>query len=263
MPQPTGTRLHPIVAIRAMRKLMRNREDTRQVFLLMDALRGKTTLRQFARFRQTDIGRAVLAERRQLLDRLRDRESLAALRPGTLGRAYHEFMASENLSADGLVEASQMRETLPAGEDMTLFRERSRESHDLLHVLTGYGRDPLGEACLTAFSFAQTGLKGFALIAIVASHRISRARPGHAVRRAVFEGYRRGRRAAWLVAADWEKLLAERVDAIRAQYGVLPPAYYPKVLAAIRGEQAAAAPLSVPQASRSVSGGVTPMEAGL
>ena len=183
MPQTTSTRLHPIAAIRAMRGLMRDREDTRQVFLLMDALRGKTSLRQFARFRQTETGRVVLAERFQLFDRLSDRRSLAALPPGTLGRSYYEFMAAENLSAEGLVEASQFRERLPAGEEMTLFRERSREMHDLLHIVTGYGRDPLGEACLTAFSFAQTGLKGFALIAIVASQRISRARPGHAVRR--------------------------------------------------------------------------------
>jgi ubiquinone biosynthesis protein COQ4 len=239
MPQTASTRLHPIAAIRAMRGLMRDREDTRQVFLLMDALRGKTSLRQFARFRQTETGRAVLAERRQLFDRLSDRKSLAALPSGTLGRSYCEFMAAENLSAEGLVDASQFREKLPAGEDMTLFRERSREMHDLLHIVTGYGRDPLGEACLTAFSFAQTGLKGFALIAIVASQRISRARPGHAVRRAVSEGYRHGRRAEWLFAADWENLLAEPVETIRARYGVIPPACYPKVLAAIRAERGA------------------------
>jgi ubiquinone biosynthesis protein COQ4 len=238
MPQPISTRLHPIAAIRAIRNLTRDREDTRQVFLLMDALRGKTTLRQFARFRQTETGRAVLAEHRQLFDRLSDGKSLAALPPGTLGRSYYEFTAAENLSAEGLVEASQFRETLPTGEDMTLFRERSREMHDLLHIVTGYGRDPLGEACLTAFSFAQTGLKGFAVIATVASQRISRARPGQAVRRAIFEGYRRGRRAEWLVAADWENLLAEPVEAIRARYGIIPPAYYPKVLAAMRAEQA-------------------------
>ena len=177
MPQPTSTRLHPIAAIRAMRNLTRDREDMRQGFLLMDALRGKTTLRQFARFRQTETGRAVLAERRQLFDRLSDRKKLAALPPGTLGRSYYEFMATENLSAEGLVAASQFRETLPAGEDMTLFRERSREMHDLFHIVTGYGRDQLGEACLTAFSFAQTGLKGFALIATVASQRISHRTP--------------------------------------------------------------------------------------
>jgi ubiquinone biosynthesis protein COQ4 len=101
MPQPTSTQLHPIAAFRAIRNLTSNREDTRQVFLLMDALRGKTSLRQFARFRDTATGRAVLAERRHLFDQLSDRKRLAALPPGTLGRSYYEFMASENLSAGG------------------------------------------------------------------------------------------------------------------------------------------------------------------
>ena len=53
MTRPPRPRLHPITALRAVRNLMRDREDTHQVFLLIEALRGKTTLRQFARFRQT------------------------------------------------------------------------------------------------------------------------------------------------------------------------------------------------------------------
>src|SRR5271168_3988197 len=97
---PADTRLHPIAAFRAMRNLTRDKEDTRQVFLLNNALRGKTTLRQFARFRQSETGRAVLAEHRSLLDRLNDRAALAALPAGTLGRAYYDFMAAENLSAE-------------------------------------------------------------------------------------------------------------------------------------------------------------------
>jgi len=235
MSQSPSYRLRPIAAFRAVRNLMRNREDTHQVFLLIDALRGKTTLRQFARFRQTETGRTVLGERRRLLDRLSDRASLAALPAGSLGRAYYDFMASENLSAEGLVEASLITmQALPA-DDVTLFRERSREMHDLLHVVTGYGRDPLGEACLVAFSYAQTRLKGFAVIAVNAARRIARARPGQPVRRAVFEGYRHGRSAGWLPGADWEALLAEPVEAIRAQFAVKPPTYYRKVLAAVRG----------------------------
>jgi ubiquinone biosynthesis protein COQ4 len=235
MSQSPSYRLRPIAAFHAVRNLMRNREDTHQVFLLIDALRGKTTLRQFARFRQTETGRAVLSERRRLLDRLSDRATLAALPAGSLGRAYYDFMASENLSAEGLVEASRITmQALPA-DDLTLFRERSREMHDLLHVLTGYGRDPLGEACLVAFSYAQTGLKGFAVIAVNAARRIARARPGQPVGRAVFEGYRHGRSAEWLPGADWEALLAEPVEAIRAQFAVKPPTYYQKVLAAVGG----------------------------
>src|SRR6516225_5837735 len=230
MSHPPKPRLHPIAALRAVRKLMSNGEDTHQVFLLIEALRGKSTLRQFARFRQTETGRAVLAERRRLLDRLSDRASLAALPAGTLGRAYYEFTASENLSAEGLVEASRITmQALPA-DDLTLFRERSREMHDLLHVVTGYGRDPLGEACLVAFSYAQTGLKGFAMIAAFVARRIARSRPGQPVRRAVFEGYRHGRAAGWLPGADWEALLAHPVEAIRAQFAVKSPTYYRTIL---------------------------------
>jgi ubiquinone biosynthesis protein COQ4 len=237
MSPPASYRLRPVAAYRAMRNLLRERENTQQVFLLIEALRGKTTLRQMARFRQTETGRAVLAERRRLLERLSDRASLAALPAGTLGRAYYEFMASENLSADGLIEASKV--TRPAAsDDVTLFRERNREMHDLLHVVTGYGRDPLGEACLVAFSYAQTRLKGFAVIAVFASRKIARHRPDQPVRRAVFEGYRHGRAAGWLPGADWEALLAQPVEAIRAQFAVRPPKYYPKVLAAMRGADA-------------------------
>jgi ubiquinone biosynthesis protein COQ4 len=217
-----------------MHNLLRDREDTHQVFLLIDALRGKTTLRQFARFRQTETGRTVLRERRRLFDRLNDRASLAALPAGSLGRAYYEFTASENLSAEGLVEASQVSMAALPADDVTLFRERSREMHDLLHVVTGYGRDPLGEACLVAFSYAQTRLKGFAMIAAFAARRIARSRPGQPVRRAVFEGYRHGRRARWLPGADWEALLVEPVEGIRAHFAVKPPACYQRIPASVR-----------------------------
>jgi ubiquinone biosynthesis protein COQ4 len=238
MSQPAKPRLRPFAALRAVRNLMHNREDTHQVFLLIEALRGKTTLRQFARFRQTETGRAVLGEHRRLLDRLSDRSSLAALPPGTLGRVYFDFMASENLSAEGLVEASRI-ERPPAPDDVTLFRERNREMHDLLHVVAGYGRDPLGEACLVAFSYAQTGLKGFAVIAVYAARRIARARPGQPVWRAVLEGYRHGRSAGWLPGADWEALLAQPAEAIRAQFAVKPATYYQKILAAVRSPDSA------------------------
>jgi ubiquinone biosynthesis protein COQ4 len=232
--QPASTRLHPIAALRAMRNLIRDREDTRQAFLLIDALRGKTTLRQFARFRQSETGRAILAERRSLLARLGDRASLAQLPPGSLGRAYDEFMASENLSAQGLVEASKIRAAPPAIDDVTWFRERNRELHDLLHVTAGYGRDPLGEACVLAFSCAQTGQKGFAVIATVTAFRIARRQREPRVLRAVYEAYRQGRRADWLIGADWENLLAAPIEAVRAQFRVRAPKYYPQLLPSLR-----------------------------
>jgi ubiquinone biosynthesis protein COQ4 len=236
------TRLHPLVALKAIRALLRDSEDTGQVFILMDALRGKTTLRQLARFRGTEIGRAVLAERRRLFDRLNDRQRLAALPVGTVGRAYYDFVSAEHLSAEGLAAVSNLDETLKPGEDMTLFRERARDMHDLLHIVTGYGRDPLGEACLQAFTFAQSGLRGSAVIAIAGARKIAQGCPEQPVWHAIFEAYRRGRRAGWLISADWEHLLDQPLEAVRAQFHVAPPTYYPRIIGAIRAEHDAAPP---------------------
>lgn len=252
MPQAANTRLHPIAALRAVRNLIRDREDTRQVFLLMEALRGKTTLRQFARFRQSEAGRAMLGERRSLLTRLGDRASLAELPPNSLGRAYWEFMASENLSAEQLAELSKVQRPL-SGDEITWFRERNRDMHDLIHVTAGYGRDPLGEACVTAFSFAQTGLKGFGVIAAVAAFRIARRVRGQPVLRAVYEAYRQGRRAAWVIGADWEELLSQPLDSVRAELRVAVPTYYPRVLPSVRRVIAAAAAQQAQQPAQTVA----------
>jgi ubiquinone biosynthesis protein COQ4 len=227
---PLDTRLHPIIAFRALRELIRNREDTRQVFLLIEALRGKSTQRQFARFRRSDAGRRLLARRPSLLAALSDRAGLAKLPQGSLGRAYHDFMTSENLSAEGLVEASKIRDVPPPADDVTWFRERSRELHDLLHVTAGYGRDPLGEVCVVTFTFAQNRQKGLGVIGLVGAFRTKRRLRDQPIWRAVWQAYRQGRRAKWLFDADWENLLPRPLDEVRAQFGITLPTYYPRIL---------------------------------
>jgi ubiquinone biosynthesis protein COQ4 len=224
-----------------MRRLLADKEDTRQVFILMDALRGKSTHRQLARFRQTTEGQQILAERRSLLACLTDRARLAALPKGTLGRTYYEFMAAENLSPEGLVEASKIRDSVAPEDELTLFRERGREMHDLLHVTAGFGRDPIGEACVVAFSYAQTGHIGFAVIAFFGGLNIAKQLKDAPVKRAVFEAYRRGKAARWLVGADWEGLMSRPVDEIRQQFQVPPARHYQPALAVLRSRMAAQA----------------------
>ena len=240
-----STRIRPLVALRAVRGLLRDREDTRQAFLLVEALRGKTTLRQFASLCETDGGRALLTVKPSLLAHLSDRKSLAALPPGSLGRAYLDFVSEENLSAEGLVEASKVRATPPQANDVTWFRERNRDMHDLLHVIAGYGRDSLGEACVLAFTFAQNRSKGAGVIAMVVAWRNLRLLKTLRAPRAVWEAYRQGRRALWLIGADWENLLAQPLATVRARFRVEAPTLYPQlrersVVAAVAAQLAAA-----------------------
>ena len=211
--------------LHALRQLVADPDDTPRVFEITRAL-GRPSLRRGAlRFKSTPVGRRVLAERIDLLDTLRDRVQLAKLPAGTLGRTYHDFVYRENLSADGLVEASMAggSHTYFDDADMRRYAERMREQHDLWHTLTGYGRDPFGEVCLLAFTYAQTGNKGLGLIALVGTLR-GLQRAGARVPKAVWEAFQAGRHASWLPEQDWERLLHLPVADVRRQLAIRPPA---------------------------------------
>ncbi|MEQ8857046.1 MAG: Coq4 family protein [Pseudomonadales bacterium] len=220
-------RLRPAQAIAAIRVLLRDPEDTAQVFTIVRALSGKTLLRGYNRFCTTPTGRAVLAESRALIDVLRNRDYLRSLPADSLGRAYLAFMEGENISADGLVEASSDADEA-GSPGLTLYSCRLRDMHDLWHVTTGYGRDTMGEVCLLGFTFGQTRNPGLGFIALIGAVKIAREADPR-IFRALWAGYRAGRRAAWLPAADWERLLGEPLESVRAALGVRPPRVYPEM----------------------------------
>lgn len=217
-----STRLQPLTAIRAVRALMVDPEDTRQIFVIFRALRGRSGVKLFSRFAASDAGRQILAEQRDLLTTLSDSEALAALPAGSVGRSYFDFMERENLSAAGLVEASQGDwDNEPLPPDAMLFRRRMRDAHDLTHILTGYGRDGLGELCLLAFMHAHSKNLGQLLIVAMSWPRLPKA-----ARKAVFEAWRHGRKAAWFQNLDYEALLARPLEDVRRELNIKAPLAY-------------------------------------
>ncbi len=207
-------------AWKALRKLMADPDRTDQVFVIIDALSGNSGQRQFRRFAKTETGQRILAEQRDILPVLSDREALHALPEGSLGHTYANFMTSEQISADGLVGASEDGgRAIEADDDPDHIRffMRLRDTHDLWHVTAGYNRDLVGEALLLAFTFAQTrnpGIGAIVAMAYLTSGDVAGARG------MIRDAYRRGRRAAWLPAADWESLLKRPIDEVRAELGL-------------------------------------------
>ena len=228
------------VALRALRELIDNPEDTPRVFEIVRSLGRPSLKRGLRRFRTTEFGQRVLRDRVDLIDTLRDRESLAAMPAGTLGRTYYDFIYGESLSADGLVAAS-MEQGVEAynfkDPDLQRFGERMRDQHDLWHTVTQYGRDRFGELCLLAFTYAQTTNRGVGLIVVVGAFRAMR-QLGPGSLKAVWHAYRAGRHASWLPGEDWSANLRLPVDEVRRQLAIKPPAEYREVLATA---QAAAA----------------------
>jgi ubiquinone biosynthesis protein COQ4 len=214
---------HPLEAWRALRALSNDPDDTAQVFRIVRALpSGDRVVR---RLRRTESGARLLAERPSLLAALSDRDALLAMPEGSLGRAYGEFMTSEQISADGLVAASvDGGDARLVSEEQRFVGERLRDMHDLWHVVTGYGRDLLGEAALLAFTFAQTRTLG---IGVIVGHALWKARGDFAPARGIiWQGFRRGLRAEWLPAQEWETLLPLPLEEVRERLRVGdPPAY--------------------------------------
>jgi ubiquinone biosynthesis protein COQ4 len=196
----------------------------------MRALNGDVTQRNYRRLLTVPGGGKLAYQRVELAQKLTDREWIDSFAEGTVGAAYRHFLDSTGYSADGLVEVSMAE---GAFQDAGLehpyawMGRRERDIHDLWHVLTGYKADEhLGEACLVAFSYAQTGGMGWAFIALGASLKSIRVTGELAFVRAVLEGYRAGKRAAWLHGEDYEALLAEPIEAARKRLRIEPPVKY-------------------------------------
>ncbi len=228
LPRP---RVRPLRALRAFRRLLADKEDTQQVFEIMQALNGRSTARGYRRLLTTVEGGRLAYRRLELNSVLNEGAYLDRFRAGTVGAAYRDFMRSENLSAEGLAQESRKaaeRRGAPVDLEhpMAWFGRRIRDTHDIWHTLTGYGRDGLGELCLVAFSYAQTGSLGWAFIAVGGCLRSLQERGGWRAVAAVWQAYRNGRRAAWLPGEDFERILAEPVDAARARLNIAPPDRY-------------------------------------
>ncbi len=222
-------RMQPLVALRALKTLVNDPEQTDQVFVIIKAMSGDSLEQSFRQFETTPVGQKVLEEERCLLDTLLDRETLRTYATGTFARAYLNFVESEGITADGLVEASESDEQIEEPR-LRRFGNRMRDQHDLWHVLTGYGRDTFGEACLLAFTYAQTRNRGLGIIALVGMLKLSKELEGAGVRSAMRHAYKAGKNAAWLPQQDWEALLAKPIDEVRQELNIPAPAVYREVL---------------------------------
>lgn len=167
-------------------------------------------------------------ERVELAQRFSDRDWVATFAPGTVGAAYRDFLATTGYSADGLVEVSRLdADQIDVVHPYAWMGRRTRDVHDIWHVLTGYKADEtMGEACLVAFSYAQTRGLGWAFIAGGAALKSLFVTKNHLFAKAVLEGYRNGKRADWLLGEDYEALMDEPLDAARARLRIAEPLAY-------------------------------------
>ncbi len=202
------------LSVRALTAILRDPDDTRQVFLLGLSANARRLPWLLAQFARDDDGDRLLRERPAIDSRTVDWDALRALPDGTLGREYARYLDEHHLDPD-LFQA-------PPGLPPTVawLAQRIRQTHDIWHVLTGYAPDVPGEIALQAFTYGQMGMPSAGLIALFGTLRFGLRH--RTLARDVFRGLAHGRRARFLATVVFEDQWARPLGEVRRELGVVP-----------------------------------------
>lgn len=220
--------IRPLRAMTAGVRLLLNKEDTKQMLVIFDSIDGPQNERNFIRYSNTETGRRMIEDGVDFSDLLLDAEWLRSFEEGTLGHAYRRFTDGENINAGDLAIAEQRAQArmLKVEPNRRRYIASGIALHDVWHVLTGFGRDALGEACVLAFTAEQVKTNGIGLFASALAVREQIMFPRIPVLKCVAEARALARRAAWLPEQDWRDVFTWPLPEARSRLKIGEPVTY-------------------------------------
>lgn len=165
------------------------------------------------KLRRSEEGRRLLSERPSLQSRDLDLAALERLPEGTLGRELVRYFRANKITP--------FETTIELKSDIDYIGKRYRETHDLLHLLTGYGTDVMGEIELQAYALGNLGIRTAALIVLVGTLGQLKDRQAGVEQsvyaRRVWAAYHRGRGSRLFLDFWFEHHWEAPVAALRAR----------------------------------------------
>ena len=184
--------------------------------------------RKFKEFCTTEIAQKVFSQPRELIDVQCDREYLASLPAGSLGREFLEFM-DENLDfyAGYLYEGykKEWDDHLDT-EEKKRFSSRMFACHDFTHLVIGWNRMILGEAHAAAFHSVreQNDSNSFKALIKVGYLKVLRTTKNLKTtlmfKKSIDEAREVGKKLPWLPTVDWESMMAWPLEDVRRELNI-------------------------------------------
>ncbi|MFY0575098.1 Coq4 family protein [Cystobacter fuscus] len=141
------------------------------------------------RIQSSEDGRLLLSKRPSLEARALDLAALDRLPEGTLGHGFARYFRDNKISP--------FETTLEIKSDLDYIAKRYRETHDLLHLVTGYGTDVIGEIELQAYALGNLGIRTAMLIVLYGTFQQLKDRQSGVEHseytKRIWAAYRRGR----------------------------------------------------------------------
>ena len=210
------------------KELVKDKEDTSQVSPIFEALPWRGIYDAALSFLNTERAQEIRRKEPSLVKILDNHAELRELPAGSLAHVYCDFMEREGLSAQGLVD--ELDKNRPADmywdDQVTWYFNRMRDTHDLMHILSGFGRDALGEQCVLAFTYSQQPSPAHLFLGYAGGLEIRKHPVKVPVFRAVREAQNMGKACPRLVEMSITELLAMPIEDVRAKLNITPPKFY-------------------------------------
>ncbi|MCY1078072.1 Coq4 family protein [Archangium lansingense] len=164
-------------------------------------------------FQRGEEGRRLLSERPSLQGKELDLTAFERMPEGTLGHEFARYYRDNKIFP--------FETTLELENDIHFISKRYRETHDLLHVLTGYGTDVVGEMELQAYVLGNLGLRTTAFVLLNGTIGLLKT-PQSSIGRSeylqrLWAAFRRGRASPQFLSVRFEDHWETPVATLRAR----------------------------------------------
>jgi ubiquinone biosynthesis protein COQ4 len=200
-------------AYKALRALEKAQDDPVAGGLLTAALDDDVFRRHAARLAKTEAGRDLLTQRPALHRGSVDLAALCKLEEGTVGRAYAQYYAD-----NGILPFESPYEVRSDGDYLMKWY---RETHDLHHIITAYGTDPVGEMEVQAFALGNLGFRhSLFIMTLTALLRPMGIAPVWTYWGRLKAAYLRGKQSQDLFSVRYEQYFEEKVATLRTDLNI-------------------------------------------
>ena len=166
LPKYSRKKRMPLTAAKAGLLWLRNptsESGAKQLFRIAYSIGGPELHKMARKMRANPKFNIILEQRNDLGQTLANMDALSKLPEGSLGKHYYNFMSGDGIFPSyllgGLAYKNGHFDSLQDWNDDAKFLiTRIGSTHDLMHLIAGYGTDLPGEAILIAYSSAAGGL---------------------------------------------------------------------------------------------------------
>jgi ubiquinone biosynthesis protein COQ4 len=209
-----------IQVLRAFIQLVKDPNKTERIFLIGEVARKRFKNSTPPALKDLLENERFLALHREGYNPKIDLQTLRKLPENTFGGSLAKFLDLNGFDPN----------TFPLIDNenpLAYLVSRLRQTHDIWHVLSGYGTGVQSELALQGFMMSQIGSMISAMIIAAGILHTLIYTPNEMKNNFawIVEGYDRGKTCAPLALEKWEELFAEDLETVRAKFGIKNPSY--------------------------------------